>query len=349
MACTSQARRSLLWSIIRNPTLSRSTPSRVLPVQTRLLHATPPQRDGGFSITFGSEIYRLIGTKKGPKSAKPSADDKAKQRLSNKPVKPSSANPNIAASNMSENYLERTSKESDGYDTVLKSTNVDTKVSTHDLKGQAHPGDADTLELSENAYDEISTPRATSEHVSRPRKPSKPHSPSQDADATRSSRKLSQQTSSKTQVSDTSKGGKNGARKEASQPRQPLEQWQIQKRALQSKFGEDGWNPRKKLSPDAIEGIRTLHEQDSERFTTSALANQFEVSPEAIRRILKSKWKPSPEVMEERRARWARRHDRIWDHKEALGQRPPRRKDREPEGPEAFEEEVRAKQMLGQL
>lgn len=46
------------------------------------------------------------------------------------------------------------------------------------------------------------------------------------------------------------------------------------------------------------------------------------MSPEAIRRILKSKWRPSGEELEERRKRWEKRHDRIWSHLSELGLRP---------------------------
>jgi Neugrin len=114
----------------------------------------------------------------------------------------------------------------------------------------------------------------------------------------------------------------------------PREHWQIQKEALKKKFGEQGWSPRKKLSPDAMEGIRALHEQYPDKYTTPVLAEQFKVSPEVIRRILKSKWRPSADKLEERRARWAKRHDRIWDAQAEMGLRPKRTKDRKPEGPE---------------
>ncbi|KAI9042854.1 mitochondrial ribosome assembly protein RRG9 [Aspergillus affinis] len=100
------------------------------------------------------------------------------------------------------------------------------------------------------------------------------------------------------------------------------EGWQIQKAALKDKF-QDGWNPTKKLSPDALEGIRHLHSIAPERFTTPVLAKQFEVSPEAIRRILKSKWRATEEQLNDRRERWERRHDRIWSHLTQLGLRPP--------------------------
>ncbi|KAF8320441.1 hypothetical protein DL93DRAFT_2045601, partial [Clavulina sp. PMI_390] len=53
-----------------------------------------------------------------------------------------------------------------------------------------------------------------------------------------------------------------------------------------------GWNPPKKLSREAMEGLRALHGHDPETFTTAALATRFKISPEAVRRILRSKWKP---------------------------------------------------------
>ena len=100
-----------------------------------------------------------------------------------------------------------------------------------------------------------------------------------------------------------------------------LEEWQVQKGALEKKF-PTGWNPQKKLSPDALDGIRQLHATAPERFTTSVLAEEFKVSPESIRRILKSKWKPSGQEVESRRKRWERRHERIWSHMAELGLRP---------------------------
>ncbi|KAJ5175859.1 Required for respiratory growth protein 9 [Penicillium canariense] len=97
--------------------------------------------------------------------------------------------------------------------------------------------------------------------------------------------------------------------------------WQTQKDALEKKF-PTGWNPPKKLSPDALEGIRHLHATAPERFTTSVLAEEFKVSPEAIRRILKSRWRPSEAETESRRQRWEKRHERIWSRMAELGLRP---------------------------
>ncbi|KAK4940788.1 Required for respiratory growth protein 9 mitochondrial [Elasticomyces elasticus] len=124
------------------------------------------------------------------------------------------------------------------------------------------------------------------------------------------------------------------------------EPWQIQKQALEQKFGGDGWQPRKKLSPDTMEGIRTLHAEDPDRYSTPLLAEHFKVSPEAIRRILKSKWKPTEKELERRKQRWAKRHDRIWDQQAELGLRPKRAEDKPLEDPDEFEENLRAKEIL---
>ncbi|KAK6084139.1 mitochondrion organization and biogenesis protein [Seiridium cupressi] len=107
-------------------------------------------------------------------------------------------------------------------------------------------------------------------------------------------------------------------------PAPKREAWQIQKDMLKEKFPE-GWNPRKKLSPDALEGIRALHTQYPQIYTTQVLSNQFKVSPEAIRRILKSKWRPNTEEDEERQQRWFNRGKNIWSQMAELGTKPPKR------------------------
>ncbi|KAG5513217.1 hypothetical protein PMAC_001587 [Pneumocystis sp. 'macacae'] len=84
-----------------------------------------------------------------------------------------------------------------------------------------------------------------------------------------------------------------------------LEEWRKQKISLKEKFPE-GWNPLKKLSPDTMNQIKILRQQDP-IYTVPVLSNMFKVSPEAIRRILKSKWKPSPEEYANKLARWKKR------------------------------------------
>lgn len=64
--------------------------------------------------------------------------------------------------------------------------------------------------------------------------------------------------------------------------------------AIRKAFPE-GWSPPKKLSREAMDALRQLHHADPAQFTTALLADKFRVSPEAVRRILKSKWEPSVE------------------------------------------------------
>ncbi|KAB8346049.1 hypothetical protein FH972_023101 [Carpinus fangiana] len=122
-----------------------------------------------------------------------------------------------------------------------------------------------------------------------------------------------------------SKAAGTAKRLPAMAEKKKLESWQIQKGALQDKFKDEGWNPRKKLSPEALEGIRALHAQYPDHFTTPALAEQFKVSPEAIRRILKSKWRPNGEEEEKRMRRWDKRGEKIWTQKVEEGVHPPKK------------------------
>ncbi|KPI43550.1 Required for respiratory growth protein 9, mitochondrial [Cyphellophora attinorum] len=107
-----------------------------------------------------------------------------------------------------------------------------------------------------------------------------------------------------------------------------------------------------KLSPDAMLGIKQLHASNPTMYTTPVLADQFKVSPEAIRRILKSKWltQASPADVQRRREAWAKRHDAIWDQQSELGLRPKREKERRvrdaSEGMDEFEEGVWRERVL---
>ncbi|PHH61990.1 hypothetical protein CDD81_7681 [Ophiocordyceps australis] len=103
-----------------------------------------------------------------------------------------------------------------------------------------------------------------------------------------------------------------------------MPEWKKQKEALKVKFPE-GWRPLRRLSPDAMKGVRALHAQLPDVYTTEVLANRFMVSPEAIRRILKSKWEPTLKEEEDRRRRWYERGKQVWEVKAALGIKPPRK------------------------
>lgn len=130
--------------------------------------------------------------------------------------------------------------------------------------------------------------------------------------------KRSDSITSEAQVSDP------GAADHRRYPITEREPWQTQKAALREKF-KGGWNPRKKLSPDALAGIRAIHAQFPEQYTTSLLAEKFEISPEAIRRILKSRWTPKEEEMLDRQRRWFLRGQKVWSRYSELGLKPPAR------------------------
>ncbi|KAI9664382.1 MAG: Required for respiratory growth protein 9 mitochondrial [Alyxoria varia] len=111
-----------------------------------------------------------------------------------------------------------------------------------------------------------------------------------------------------------------------SKPLDEQEEWRIRKAALQEKFNNSVWNPPKRLSPDAMEGVRALHDQYPDHFTVPVLAAQFKISPEAIYRILKNRWKPkNVEEEEERLRRWDRRGERIWTGLVEQGVHPPKK------------------------
>ena len=99
-----------------------------------------------------------------------------------------------------------------------------------------------------------------------------------------------------------------------------VEAWKVQKAALAAKFGATGWAPLKKLSPEAIDGIRILHAHHPDTFRTQNLAELFEVSPEVIRRVLRTKWQPTADEQVARMERWVKRGCAIFDAKVELGE-----------------------------
>jgi hypothetical protein len=68
----------------------------------------------------------------------------------------------------------------------------------------------------------------------------------------------------------------------------------LHRKSIQKDFPV-GWSPPRKLSHEAMDGLRQLHRFDPETFSTPVLAEKFRISPEAVRRILKSKWDPTRE------------------------------------------------------
>ncbi|SCV74302.1 BQ2448_6734 [Microbotryum intermedium] len=64
-----------------------------------------------------------------------------------------------------------------------------------------------------------------------------------------------------------------------------------------------GWAPPKRLSREAMDLIRTMHSSDPTRYSTRVLSEHFKVSPEAVRRILKSRFSLAVEERERREKR----------------------------------------------
>ncbi|BAO41254.1 uncharacterized protein YNL213C [Kluyveromyces marxianus] len=91
-----------------------------------------------------------------------------------------------------------------------------------------------------------------------------------------------------------------------------LPDWKRQKLALKEKLKGEKWNPSKKLSREQMESVRLLKRQ-LPNLNAGDIAAQMKVSPEVIRRILKSKWEPSEKELEDIQRRWKKRSERIID------------------------------------
>ncbi|KAJ2706837.1 Required for respiratory growth protein 9 mitochondrial [Coemansia sp. IMI 203386] len=79
-----------------------------------------------------------------------------------------------------------------------------------------------------------------------------------------------------------------------------LEGWKRRKIELKLKLGNDGWEPTKKIAVSSMEKIRLLNAEFPEVWTMKRLSDQFKVSQETIRRIIKSKYRPNADKIEKR-------------------------------------------------
>lgn len=77
------------------------------------------------------------------------------------------------------------------------------------------------------------------------------------------------------------------------------ETWGEHRAAIKAKYPER-WNPTKKVSREAMDAIRQLHKQDAETYPSWVLAQRFMISPEAVKRILKSNFRMSEGKVEEK-------------------------------------------------
>lgn len=89
-----------------------------------------------------------------------------------------------------------------------------------------------------------------------------------------------------------------------------LPQYLRNKYALREKAQKVDLRTTKRLSRPAMEGIRMLKQEHPE-LTTEQLAQFFRVSPVAISKIIKSKWKPTEEESEKQQIRWEKRGKKL--------------------------------------
>lgn len=83
------------------------------------------------------------------------------------------------------------------------------------------------------------------------------------------------------------------------------EKWQLEK-----KLEGQRWNPSKKISQEQMEALKLLKFNFPE-LSASDLAERFKISPEAVRRILKSNWRRTDDENKNANERWKRRGERI--------------------------------------
>ncbi|GMM49233.1 Rrg9 protein [Starmerella bacillaris] len=88
-----------------------------------------------------------------------------------------------------------------------------------------------------------------------------------------------------------------------------LDPWKRQMFALKEKFPE-GWAPKKRLSREKMEELKERRRLEPSLNNTQ-LGNIYRISPEAVRRILKSQWEPSAETSKRLEAKWKRRGERL--------------------------------------
>lgn len=96
---------------------------------------------------------------------------------------------------------------------------------------------------------------------------------------------------------------------------QKLPEWTKRDESIRNRYGE--WNPTHRLSRQQIQDIRNIKDKIP-HMKTIELANHFKISPEAIRRILKSNWVPNDSEEERIRLRGEKRKEESLVHKKEM-------------------------------
>lgn len=97
-----------------------------------------------------------------------------------------------------------------------------------------------------------------------------------------------------------------------------LPQWKRQMFALKEKFSQ-GWDPKRKLSRDEMDRLREIKAGEPS-ISLNELSERFRISPEAVRRIVKSRWRPNKEESAKVQQRWLRRGERLGSWSSSMGQ-----------------------------
>jgi len=98
------------------------------------------------------------------------------------------------------------------------------------------------------------------------------------------------------------------AREEELESERELPDWRKHRNAIKERFPE-GWAPPKRISREAMDLLRALHKVDPGLNSVPMLADKFRISPEAVRRVLKSRFELGREEREKREGK--RREERM--------------------------------------
>ncbi|CAB4413719.1 unnamed protein product [Rhizophagus irregularis] len=74
--------------------------------------------------------------------------------------------------------------------------------------------------------------------------------------------------------------------------------WLRHRFAMKERIGFKYWKPHKKVNREVMDKIRWLHNQLPEEYNAEKLSKHFKISPESIRRIIKSKFIPKSKILE---------------------------------------------------
>ena len=86
--------------------------------------------------------------------------------------------------------------------------------------------------------------------------------------------------------------------------------WKQRDETTKKKIKGERWNPSKRLSREGMDNVRLLKQQ-MPHLTASDLGAHFKISPDAIRRILKSNFKQTEEESINIQKRWKKRGEMI--------------------------------------